>query len=505
MRQNSSVRQYLDQANVIILVLGTDGEVRFINHKGCEVLECDESVVMGRNWFSDFVPLSVRESVVQVFQGLRDGETSLGEFAENPVNTATGKEKLIAWRNTLIRDDQGQVHEILSTGEDVTVQRETKKALVESETTLRAILETCVDGIITIDEAGHILTFNPAAVRIFGYDPDEIIGKAVNILMPDPYRGHHPAYIDHFLRTRETHIIGRGREVVGRRRDGSTFPLYLAVSDFTVHGRKMFTGVVRDLTEFKKLQDGIIQAQKLAAIGEMAASVAHEIKNPLAGISGAIEILKDTLDSEDPRRQVMEDILTEVRRLDNTVRDLLAFSRPWNPDFQACDLHEIVERVARGYQEHKDLPHLKFRFGTSAQKQARVDPWLFEKVLWNVLDNAKEAMGGAGEIRFDYREPRGFVEVVIRDSGDGVPEELLRDVFRPFFTTKNRGTGLGLAICKKILDAHGGSISLSSIRNRGTTVTVRVPEINLRGKSPETVRDLPDRCETYPEVLPPGQ
>jgi two-component system sensor kinase FixL len=493
MRQSSSVRQYLDQANVIILVLGTDGEVRFINHKGCEVLECDESAILGENWFEKFVPASIRETVFTVFEGLRVGESSNVEFAENPVTTATGTEKLIAWRNTLIRNAKGQVHEILSTGEDVTVQRQTEKALVESETTLRAILETCVDGIITIDEDGRILTFNPAAVRIFGYAPVEIIGQAVNLLMPDPYRGHHPAYIDHFLRTQETRIIGRGREVVGCRKDGSTFPLYLAVSDFTVHGRKMFTGVVRDLTEFKKLQDEIIQAQKLAAIGEMAASVAHEIKNPLAGISGAIEILKDTLDAEDPRRQVMDDILTEVRRLDNTVRDLLAFSRPWNPDFQACHLHEIVERVARAYQEQENLSHLKITFGTSPQKQARVDPWLFEKVLWNVLDNAKDAMGEKGEIRFDFAESRGFVELSIKDSGDGVPEELLRDVFRPFFTTKNRGTGLGLAICKKILDAHGGSISLSSIRNHGTTVTVRVPEVSqrreLEGSRPFTSRN----------------
>lgn len=492
MRQSSSVRQYLDQANVIILVLGTDGEVRFINHKGCEVLECDESAILGENWFEKFVPASIRKTVFNVFEGLRVGETSSVEFAENPVTTATGKEKLIAWRNTLIRNAKGQVHEILSTGEDVTVQRETENALVESETTLRAILETCVDGIITIDENGRILTFNPAAVRIFGYSPEEIIGQAVNILMPDPYRGHHPAYIDHFLKTKETRIIGRGREVVGCRKDGSTFPLYLAVSDFTVHGRKMFTGVVRDLTEFKKLQDEIIQAQKLAAIGEMAASVAHEIKNPLAGISGAIEILKDTLDVEDPRRQVMDDILTEVRRLDNTVRDLLAFSRPWNPDFQACHLHEIVERVAGAYQEQENLPQLKITFGIPTKKQARVDPWLFEKVLWNVLDNARDAMGEKGEIRFEFADTRGFVELSIKDSGDGVPEELLRDVFRPFFTTKNRGTGLGLAICKKILDAHGGSISLSSIRNRGTTVTVRVPEVShqrqLQSIEPSIIR-----------------
>lgn len=475
MKETKTLKKYLDRADVIILALDTEQRVKLINQKGCEILGYSEQEIIGQNWFDHFVPEHLRASVKEVFSEIIQGKIEHTEFFENPIVTREGEERLVAWRNAVLRGDNGEVVEVLSTGEDITVRRETENALVESEATLRAILETCVDGIITIDARGQILSFNPAAVRIFGYQPHEVVGREVKMLMPDPHRGRHPGYIKQFLETKKTKIIGIGREVIGRRRDGTTFPLYLAVSDVNVHGRKMFTGIVHDLTDFKRMQDEIIQAQKLAAIGEMAASVGHEIKNPLAGISGAIEILRDTFDEDDPRGQIMDDILNEVKRLDNTVRDLLAFSRPWNPDTQFCNLQEIIERVTQSFQEQEDLPEIRFAFGNSIRTQVRVDPWLFEKVLWNILDNASHAMHGSGEITFSLSESPGYVTLCVQDTGDGVPVEHLNDVFRPFFTTKSRGTGLGLAICKKILDAHGGAISLFSIPRKGTKVTIRLP------------------------------
>jgi PAS domain S-box-containing protein len=474
MKNTKAIKRYLDLADVIILVVGADERVRLINRKGCETLGCSEHEILGTNWFDCWLPQRIRESIRNAFHELLRQERNL-EFFENPVLSRSGEERLIAWRNAFVRDRKGRIQEVISTGEDVTQRRKTEMALIESEATLRAILETCVDGIITIDESGRILSFNPAAVRIFGYRPEEVLGQEVGILMPEPFRHMHQAYIDHHLATRETRIIGLGREVTGRRKDGSLFPLYLAVSDVSIRGRKMFTGIVRDLTDFKRLQEEIIQSQKLAAIGEMAASVGHEIKNPLAGISGAIEILKDTLAEDDARRQIMNDILSEVRRLDNTVRDLLAFSRPWNPDAQLCKLHEIAERVARSFQEQEELADLSISLENEAQSSAMVDPWLFEKVLWNLLDNASDAMGGNGEIRLRFSDGPGYVQMVVEDSGTGIPPEHLKDVFRPFFTTKNRGTGLGLAICKKIMDAHGGAITLTSTPHKGTRVTLQFP------------------------------
>lgn len=475
MNNSESIKSYLNLADVIILVLGSDQRIHLINQKGCEILGYHESQVLGKNWFDYFVPERLREGIRQVFFQIVSGETVSGEFFENPVLTSSGEERIVSWRNAVLRDETGKIVEILSTGEDVTARRQTEEALKNSEATLRAILDTCVDGIITVNEQGSVLSFNPAAVRIFGYRPEEVIGSDVNMLMPDPYHGLHPGYIRRFLKHNKARIIGTGREVVGMRKDGATFPLYLAVSVVNLSGRRMFTGIVRDLTDFKRLQNQIIQAQKLAAIGEMAASVGHEIKNPLAGISGAIEILKDTLSDEDSRRQVMDDILSEVQRLDNTVRDLLAFSKPWNPETQLCNPQEIVERVSSSFREKEEFTDLKFVFDGECTTSVRIDPWLFEKVLWNLLDNASDAMSGSGEIQFGFEETRGCLTLTVRDSGQGVPPELQEDVFRPFFTTKNRGTGLGLAICKKIMDAHGGTISLFSIPRKGTKVSVQFP------------------------------
>ena len=480
MNNSESIKSYLNLADVIILVLGSDQRIHLINQKGCEILGYNESQVLGKNWFDYFVPERLREGIRQVFFQIVSGETERVEFFENPVLTSSGEERVIAWRNAVLRDDKGKIVEILSTGEDVTARRQTEEALKNSEATLRAILDTCVDGIITVNEQGSILSFNPAAVRIFGHKPEEVIGRDVNMLMPDPYQGLHPGYIRRFLKDQAPKIIGTGREVVGRRKDGATFPLYLAVSAVNLSGNRMFTGIVRDLTDFKRLQNEIIQAQKLAAIGEMAASVGHEIKNPLAGISGAIEILKDTLSDEDSRRQVMDDILSEVQRLDNTVRDLLAFSKPWNPDTQLCNPQEIVERVSSSFREKEEFNDLKFLFDDKCTTTVRIDPWLFEKVLWNLLDNASDAMSGSGEIQFGFEETPGFLTLTIRDSGHGVSPEHQEDVFRPFFTTKSRGTGLGLAICKKIMDAHGGTISLFSIPRKGTKVSVQFPLENVK-------------------------
>lgn len=480
MNNSESIKRYLNLADVIILVLGSDQKIHLINQKGCEIIGYTESQMLGKNWFDFFVPERLREGVRQVFFKVISGELDQVEFFENPVLTSSGEERTISWRNAVLRDDKGKIVQILSTGEDVTARRETEEALKNSEATLRAILDTCVDGIITVNEQGSILSFNPAAERIFGYEPRELIGRDVNMLMPDPYKGLHPGSIRRYLKTEVPKIIGTGREVVGRRKDGSTFPLYLAVSAVSLSGKRMFTGIVRDLTDFKRMQNEIIQAQKLAAIGEMAASVGHEIKNPLAGISGAIEILKDTLADEDSRRQVMDDILTEVQRLDNTVRDLLAFSKPWNPETQLCNPQEIVERVSTSFREKEDLSELEFVFQENCKTTARIDPWLFEKVLWNLLDNASDAMSGVGEIQFSFEETPGFLTLTVRDSGQGVPPEHQEDVFRPFFTTKNRGTGLGLAICKKIMDAHGGTISLFSIPQKGTKVSIQFPLENVR-------------------------
>ncbi|MEE8350166.1 MAG: PAS domain S-box protein [Acidobacteriota bacterium] len=352
-------------------------------------------------------------------------------------------------------------------------------ALRRSEERIRAILDTVIDGIITIDEKGIIGSFNPGSVRIFGYNSDEVIGKNIKMLMPEPDRSQHDHYLTNYLKSSERKIIGIGRDVTGRRKDGTTFPMYIGVGETDSEGQKMFTGIVRDLTEVKRLQDRILQTQSLAAIGEMAAVLAHEIKNPLAGIGGAIEILLEDMTGQDQRRSVMEEVLAQVKRLDGAVRQLLMLSKPWTPNKQPCDLRAIIAELCTGAAEQKPFQGIEFVLNGTETALAPVDPTFFEQVLWNLFHNAVEAMPDGGTIRCTFGLDSDCVTVSVSDTGSGISRDQHDQLFRPFFTTKTRGTGLGLSICKKIMEAHQGAIVVSSAGDEGTTFILSFPKGDL--------------------------
>ncbi len=466
---------YLDVAEVMILVLNVDQTVRLINKKGCQVLGYPEEEIVGKNWFESFLPEHVKGQVQEVFAQLVSGEMEPVKYYENTVLTSSGDERLISWHNTLWYDKKGEVLGTMSSGSDVTERRKNEVALQRSEAELRAIVDNAVDGIITIDPSGTIQSFNPAAVEIFGYSSDEVIGKNVKLLMPEPDRSQHDEYISNYQKTRQRKIIGIGREVLGQRKDGSTLPLHLAVSEIRLEDRVMFTALVHDLTGFKRMQEEVLQARNLAAIGEMAASVAHEIKNPLAGISGAIHVLRDNLAADESICGVLDEILLQVERLDNSVRDLLLLSKPWNPEKQICDVRALVEDIVSSAGRQEAFGQVKFLFSGESKPEVALDPVMFEQVLWNLLHNAAQAMPEGGQIECLFGREEDSVIIMVADSGDGIPFSVQDRLFRPFFTTKTQGTGLGLTICKNIIEAHNGSITISSQPGKGTEAVLRLP------------------------------
>ncbi len=468
-------QEYLDVAGVILIVLNADGTVRLINRKGREVLERPEAEIVGRDWFNEFLPERLRKDVRHVFDQLMQGAAEAPEYFENPVLSKDGTEKLIAWHNTVLRDEQGRIQGTLSSGEDITSRHASQAVLASREAQLRAIFDTAVDGIITIDSQGGIQSFNPAASRLFGYEESEVVGQNISLLMPEPDRSRHNRYIDNYLRTGEAQIIGIGREVFGLRKDGTRFPLYLAVSETKVEDRVLFTGIVHDLTEFKELQQQVLHSRNLAALGEMAATVAHEIKNPLAGISGAIQVLRDTLDHADSRRGIMDEVLEQVRRMDKTVRQLLMLAKPWWPSKEPSDLAALSQEIARSAADRTEFAHVKLRVAPSPPVNAKVDPSLFEQVLWNVLSNAAQAAEG-GEIRVRFDDGAEESMVIVEDEGPGIAPQIRERLFQPFATTRTSGAGLGLAICKKIMDSHGGSIRVASDVAKGARVILAFPK-----------------------------
>ena len=223
------------------------------------------------------------------------------------------------------------------------------------------------------------------------------------------------------------------------------------------------------------VQDRLNEAEHLAHIGHLAASLAHEIKNPLAGISGAIQVLREPLAEDHPHRPILTEILRQIDRLDGTVKDLLIYSRPRPPRFQRCSLNRLIERVLTVLRSEPEMRRVKIEFLDSQKLDLFADEAQLEQLLINLLLNATQASGDGQTVRLYATSGADGLRLIVEDEGYGMDAEVARHAFEPFYTTKTKGTGLGLSSCRKIVDAHGGTITLHSVPNGGTTVTVRLP------------------------------
>jgi PAS domain S-box-containing protein len=354
-------------------------------------------------------------------------------------------------------------------------------AFDEHEERTRAILETTVDGIITINELGLIESFNSAAERLFGYTAAEVIGKNVNFLMPSPYHEAHDGYLEHYRRTGEKRIIGIGREVSGLRKDGLIFPIELAVSEVRFTNQRIFTGVVRDITERKRLEQELLRASRMELVGQLASGIAHEIGTPLNIISGNAELLRMELQERGESAEIASTIIEQIDRITGLVTQLLTFAQAQEEPMASLLLQAPLNHALRLLETrfrreeitvHVDIPmDVPCVWGIANQ---------LEQVFLNVLINAWHAMpeGGAITIRADVSDA-DYVRLAFCDTGLGLAVEDVQRVFEPFYSTKGaQGTGLGLAICRQIMDAHRGAIYLSSMPNAGTTVTIELLRAN---------------------------
>ncbi len=389
--------------------------------------------------------------------------------------------------------------------------RPAEEALSDSETRAQAILATTVDAVVVIDERGAVETLNPAAERMFGYAAGEVIGQNVKVLMPEPYSREHDDYLANYLRTGEKRIIGVGREVVARRKDGTVFPADLAVSEARLGERRAFVGVLRDITERKKAEEALReshrqletalaalqtqgeevkvmsrqlwQAAKLAAVGELAASIAHELNNPLATVSLWVESLLAQTATDDPRRRPLEVVEREVDRMADLVANLLQFSRLSSQRTSSVDVGEDLVKTLELVQHYfRGLGVEVVQEFAPGVPVIQADRQLLRQVFLNLLTNAGDAMPDGGTLTLRVApgflsDGRRAVLIEFADTGPGISPEHLPKVMEPFFTTKEegKGTGLGLAICRRAIQEHGGAIHITSDMGTGTTVHIALP------------------------------
>ncbi len=355
----------------------------------------------------------------------------------------------------------------------------------------RAVVEAALDAIVVIDRSGAIRSANQATERVFGYTAAELVGRNVKILMPEPHRGEHDSYLANYLRTGEKKIIGIGREVSGRRKDGTIFPMYLAVGETQVEGEVIFVGIIHDLTEqqaaerrIQHLQAELLHTSRLSVMGQMASTMAHELNQPLTAVMNYLEAARHLLQSDPQSTErvggLMGRAVAQAERAGEVIRNLRQFVSKGETDRRAESLNRLVEEAlalalvgARqsGVRVSLDLDRNLM--------PVLVDAVQIQQVVLNLVRNAVEAMEAVERRELTIATRRvadeNIAEVRVVDSGPGIAPEIADRLFQPFVTTKKAGMGLGLSICREIVEAHRGRLSAAPAPSGGTVFRLTLP------------------------------
>ncbi|MDE3117486.1 MAG: response regulator [Nitrospirota bacterium] len=393
------------------------------------------------------------------------------------------------------------VRQALRHAEERTRRAHAEQSLKDSEAQLRSILESANDAIVTSDSRGVILLWNRAAERIFGYTQEEVFGKPLTILMPQRYRPAHQAGLERANRTGTGELIGKTIELHGVRKDGTEFPLELSLSRWQTGTDLFYSGLLRDITERKRMEEQLRQAQKMDALGRLAGGVAHDFNNLLTVITGSSHLVLRRLGDDHSLRQKLQRIQDAGERGAFLTRQLLAFSRQQVREPKVLDLNAMIagmeELLRRLVGEDVSLITVL----TPTPACVKADPGQIEQILMNLITNAKDALAGGGRITIETKviererlarvgETMGaegpYVALDVSDTGCGMDAATKARIFEPFFTTKERGkgTGLGLAMVYGIVQQSGGSIAVSSEPGRGSTCTIYLPQADGQPVAP---------------------
>lgn len=403
----------------------------------------------------------------------------------------------------------GKITRDISAGGAATDQLRASELRLQS--LVDTVLDTLVDGLIIIDRKGSIQTYNRACERLFGYDAASVIGRNVRMLMPPEISHEHDQYLRNYHSTGVRKIIGISREVTGQRKDGSTFPMHLAVGEASHRGEPIYVGIIRDLTARNHTEEQLRQSQKMEAVGQLTGGIAHDFNNILMVVMANAEALLESRSLKPAVRRRVQQISKATGRAAELTRQLLAFSRrqPLRP--QPTNLNELV--TATGKLLHRVLGEpIQIKSSLASDLwTVDADRAQLESALINLALNARDAMPGGGRLLIETRNQLfdsdyaaqqpdvtegDYVMLAVSDDGIGIPSESLSRVFDPFFTTKEvgKGTGLGLSMVYGFIKQSNGHIRIYSEVGKGTTVRLYLPRTGaIAETAPEPDSDLMPR------------
>lgn len=480
-REREKAQKYLDVAEVMLVAITEDEEITMINKNGCRLLRCNENEVIGKNWFDTFIPVSARENTRRVFRELLRGELGPLEFHENKIVNKAGEEKLIAWHNSLLRDDEGRIIGTLSSGVDITEQKKSEQILRESEERLKAIMDNTPDEVLVYDERGEITILNKAARRLFS-DKEGNEPKTVWEIIPPENRNK----FDEILKT-----VKQGNNLVDYEMEkvlstGERIAVSVALS-YMKSDDGMFFETIRDARERVEMRNKIIELEKTQFVGKMAEGVAHHMGTPLASMLLRVQMLKEDVSGLKKYRSVMEKLESIERQIfygQKIMQRLLKFASKPENEKRPEKISSIIEEAFEIVKPLCKKTGIKLDLSIEDDSWLLADVDLMELVFSDMLMNSIDAMPEGGKISLkvtnDFRD--NFINIMITDTGGGIPKDILPLIFEPFFSTKpsGKGTGLGLSVAKRIIHDHGGEISIESTEAKGTSVHIRIPPIPRR-------------------------
>ncbi|CAN5197529.1 PAS domain S-box protein [soil metagenome] len=504
-------RQFVEGVtDYAIYMLDLDGNITSWNSGATRIKQFTAQDVMGINF---------RKFYTDEARARCDPENNLkaaiatGRFEAN--DWRVRKDGTQFWANVVIeplKSEDGFLIGFAKVTSDIKERRRARQIIREADERINTVMDTVVDGVILIESNGNIRTFNPACEVLFGYSKEDVIGLNVKMLMPAEYRDEH---LENYHRSGLRKIAGAGREVNGQRRDGSTFPMDLAVGETRQDGEKIYVWIIRDLTDRKRTEEQLIQAQKMETIGQLSGGIAHDFNNLLTVIVGNADFLSEQLKARQDLRNLADDIGRAGERGAELTQRLLAFGRrqilkPVEIDCNELldSMHRLMRRTLRediavNLDFQKDLAPI---FADRAQ---------LESAIVNLVLNAQDAMPGGGNLTIStanvsldegYQHlhpevtPGDYVLIAMTDNGEGMPEEACERAFEPFYTTKEvgKGSGLGLSMVYGFVKQSNGHVSLYSEAGLGTTVRIYLPADSRAGAPAFGV------MEPAPEIHAPG-
>jgi len=370
---------------------------------------------------------------------------------------------------------------------------------------LAALLESAAQAILSVDSHGRIVLANARTEEMFGYSRSELLGETIEVLLPQGARDGHVGRRDAYFASPRVRPMGTGMELAGRRKDGVEFPVEVSLSHIQTEEGPFAIAFVSDITDRKHLEDQLLHAQKMEAVGRLAGGVAHDFNNMLTIISGYDRMLLDGLSLHDPLRGYAEEVAKAAERAGALTGQLLAFSRRQVMRPRVIEANELLRGADRMLRRliGEDI-ELTLNLGAGVGN-IRADPGQVEQIVFNLVINARDAMPDGGKLTIETAlrhldenyarmhigvEPGDYVLIAVSDTGHGMDAETRRHIFEPFFTTKEtgKGTGLGLATVYGIVKQSGGDIWVYSEPGRGTTFKIYFPRVDEAPSSGDHVQ-----------------